>query len=411
MAKHSRKFGIITACNIAIQAISLIGFVFIARLYQEGQVGEYVTFLAYVGIITILSTGYYDQALYVEKRAAYVKLLRIIPIGFAVIGSIPVGLALYLTGVSYAHYIVVAMIAGGISVTAANICVSQNKLVFSSIYRLVTAPLVPGIIIAVAVLAGASSETMIAVSSIGSLVLAVHFYFLVNPYKEIKFDSGFRHQVIVSIALIRRYRKFFYYGMFGELIGAAAYRMPVIQISNYFGAAYAAYFGVAMRIVITPISILTGTVSQMFLHKVSANKKNGIPSLNHTLKIFALLSVLGGLSSVFCVVLAEPVIVMLFTDKYVMIGEVVFWLSPFVFSLIAISPLTQVLTVYEKQEYAFYNKFSQLILSVGSFTLGYAFDSYILGIQAFSLSMTMVYIVIMGQIVHVLLNYDGAYKK
>lgn len=411
IVKHSRKFGIITACNIAIQVISLMSFVFIARLYQEGQVGEYVTFLAYVGIITILSTGYYDQALYVEKRAAYVKLLKIIPVGLAIVVSILAGLALYLASVPYASYIVVSVIAGGVNITATNICVSQNKLVFVSIYRLVTAPLVPVIIIAVAVLAGTNSETMIAVSSISSLVLALHFYSLVNPYKEIKFNSGFRRQAIVSAALIRRYRKFFYFGMFGELIGTAAYRLPIIQINNYFGAAHAAYFGVAMRIVITPISVLVGTVSQMFLHKVSANKKNGIPSLNDTLKIFALLSIFGGLSCVFCAVFAKPVIIMLFTDKYAMVGEIIFWLSPFVFSLIAISPLTQIMTVYEKQEYAFYNKIAQLISSVGSFMLGYASDSFFIGIQAFSLTMTTIYIVILGQLIRILLKYDPAYVR
>jgi O-antigen/teichoic acid export membrane protein len=409
--RHSRKFGIIAASNIAIQAISLLGFVFVARLYQEGQIGEYVTFQAYVGIITILSTGYYDQALYVEKREAYGKLLKLVPIGFAIMLSIPVGAGLYLADVSYVPYIIISMISGGINVTASNICITQNKLVFLSIYRLVTAPLVPGTIIAVGVFAGTSSKAMIVVSSISSLVLATHLYFLVNPYREIRFTSGIRRQLVVSLALIKRYRKFFYYGMIGELIGTAAYRMPVIQINSYFGAVYAAYFGIAMRIVITPISVLTGTVSQMFLYKVSENKKNGVSSMRITLKSLALLSILGVISSVFCTVLAEPIIVMLLGDRYVMVGESVYWLSPFIFSLITISPLTQVLTVYEKQEYAFYNKLAQLVLSVVAFLLGNVFDSYILGVKVFSLSMTMVYVVILGQIINVLLHYDRAYKN
>jgi O-antigen/teichoic acid export membrane protein len=403
--------GIIVVCNIAIQAVSLLGFIFIVRLYQESQVGEYVTFLAYVGIFTILSTGFYEQALFLEKRAAYVKLLKLIPLGLAVIASILVGIGLYLAHIPYAPYIVVSVISGGISITASNICILQNKLVFSSTYRLITAPLIPGGIIAVGMLAETSGEAMVAVSSISSMVLALHFYSLVNPYKGIRFDSGVKRQLVISLALIRRYRKFFFYGMFGELIGSAAYRMPVIQINSYFGAANSAYFGIAMRILITPVSLLIGTVSQMFLLKVSENKKSGIPSLQVTLKLLALLSILGGVSFLFCAVLAEPIIVILFGDKYAMVGETLFWLSPFLFSLIAISPLTQVLTVYEKQEYAFYNKITQFILSVGSFFLGYMFNSYILGVQALSLSITLLYIVILGQIFNVLLRYDRAYKK
>lgn len=411
IARNSRKFWTIAASNIAIQGVSLLGFVFIARLYQEVQVGEYVTFLAYVGIISILSTGYYDQALYVEKRAAYTKLLKLIPVGFAIIVSIPVGIGLYLADVLYAPYIVISVIAGGVSMTATNICVSQNKQVFSAIYRLITAPLVPGGIIGVGMLAGTSSEAMVRVFSISSIVVALHYYFLVSPYKELEFHSSVRRQLVISLALIRRYRKFFFYGMFGELIGTAAYRLPIIQINNYFGATYAAYFGVALRIMITPVTVLTGTVSQMFLHKVSVNKKSGVPSLHDTLKLFTLLSILGVISCVCCMTLAKPIIVILIGDTFLMVGETIFWLSPFVFSLIAISPLTQVLTVYEKQEYAFYNKMAQLILSVGSFFLGYMFNDYILGVQAFSLSMTLVYLVILGQIFNVLLRYDRAYKK
>lgn len=409
--RHFRQLSIVTVCNVAMQVISVIGFVFIARLYQAEQVGEYLIFIAYVGIISILSTGYYDQALYVEKRFTKVRLLKLIPIGFAFIISIPVGLALYLADVPYVPYILVAGISSGINKTAVNINISQNKLIFTSIYRLITAPLVPGFIIAVAFLLEAKSEWMIATYSMISLVISIIFYLMTNPFKEMKFDANLRGTLILSLALIRRYRKFFFYGMFGELIGTAAYRMPVILISSFFGVTYAAYFGVAMRVVLTPTSVLCGTVSQMFLHKISANKKNNIASMNTFLKSFALLSIVGMLASLVCVTVASPIIVMLFTDKYAMVGEVVFWLAPLIFSLIAISPLGHVLTIYEKQEYPFYNKIAQLVLSVASFSIGFYFDSFLLGVQGFSLSMTLIYLVIMGQNIHVLLNYDSAYKN
>lgn len=148
-AGNLKKLSIISSSNIATQAISLVSFIFIARIYSENQVGEYVTFLAYVGIISIISTGYYDQALYVEKRPARVKLLRLIPILFALVSSAFAGIVLSLAEVPFAAYIVISVFAGGVSITAVNINISQNRLIFASLFRLVAAPLIPLAVIGV----------------------------------------------------------------------------------------------------------------------------------------------------------------------------------------------------------------------------------------------------------------------
>lgn len=199
--------------------------------------------------------------------------------------------------------------------------------------------------------------------------------------------------------------------MIGELIGTAAYRSPVILANYFFGASHAAFFGVALRMVIAPTSVIAGTVSQIFLHRVSANRRGNIASLADFKKAFGLLSIVGVIAAIFCVILAEPVTVLLLTEKYAMVGEIICWLSPFIFCLIAVAPLTAILTVYEKQEYAFYNKSAQLLLSVISFVSGYYFfDSFMIGVKAFSISMTCVYVVILWQMIYVLLKCDKAYK-
>ncbi len=407
-AKYSRRFSIISFCNIAMQAISLVGFIVIARIYHENQIGEYVTYLAYVSILSIISTGPYDQALYIEKGAAYTKMLKLIPVGFVFATSIPIGLGLYFTGVSHIEFILLGVIASGINITALNINIVQNKLEFASLFRLVTSPIVPGVIILGALLLEAGSQLMIAINAIVSLVISIVFYLITSKPKELGLNTGLRKVLPHYIVIIKRYRKFFYYGMIGELIGIAAYRAPVILINNFFGVNYAAYFGIAMRLVISPVSIVCSSVSQLFLHKVSTNRKNNVPSMSSFLKSLSLLTIVGGGVSVLAATIVSPLIVLFFTEQYAIVGEIVYWLIPFIFSLITISPLTSVLTVYEKQEYAFYNKIAMLILSVSSFFIGMTANSFSLGVQFFSFSMMFVYLVILGQIIHVLIKYDSA---
>ena len=59
---------------------------------------------------------------------------------------------------------------------------------------------------------GTKSEWMIAIYTVGSFLISAIFYLMSNPVNNMKFGLSWERAIIVSIALIRRYKKFFFMG-------------------------------------------------------------------------------------------------------------------------------------------------------------------------------------------------------
>lgn len=405
LRRYAKKFLAITLSNILVQVISVAGFVFIARLYPVPEVGEYVTYIAYTAIISIVSTGYYEQALFVEKRARFARLLKTMPVFVSIVVSLGCWIVLIILGVKFAFYIAISVISAGLTKTASNINITKNKLIWISMANLISAPLVPSLIILAAVWFVADADYMVAIQALSSLAISSIYYYVSVSREEMGKAASLKCWWLNNLALFRRYKGFAAYSMFGELAGTASARLPIVIATSFFGTAMAAFYGVALRVMLTPVAVLSSTISQIFLQKIHENKTNGVSSLKQFWLIFWSLFFLVGGVLIAGLPFVEPIIVLLFTDKYLVVARIIELMLPYVFVLLVIAPLTSIFTVFEKQHYLFYNKLAQLGVSAIGFLVAAFLDDFMLGVMIFTGGMSLLHLVYLYQMIGVLKSH------
>jgi len=290
------------------------------------------------------------------------------------------------------------MLSSGILKTSCNINISNNRLVFTSLYLLAVSPLLPIFIITNGEYFTSDVISIVTIHAVttfltSALFLSVSIKFRVN---WISFLS--RNYWLQVFWLSNRYKKFLGFGMFGELIGSSSMRIPIFIANEYFSKQLAAYYGVVIRIAITPISIILGNVAQIFMQQISFNLKNDIPSFNLFIKYFCCLLSVGIVGSLVAIMFGHDLIIWLLTDKYETVAVLLIDILPYIFMLTVVTPLTSVLNVFEKQEYTFYNKIAFFIASLACFSYGAYTQDFFLAVQSFGIIMAIIYFIVFLEI-------------
>jgi O-antigen/teichoic acid export membrane protein len=184
----------------------------------------------------------------------------------------------------------------------------------------------------------------------------------------------------------------------GELIGSSSMRIPIFIANEYFSKQMAAYYGVVLRIAITPVSIILANVAQIFLHQVSSNYKNGLPSFVIFIKYFCGLFLVGLMGCVLVVAYGEDLIVLVLGNKYETVGILLVDILPYIFMLAVVSPLTSVLYIFEKQNYLFYNKSAFFLATLVCFGYGAYIEDFFVGARLYAIFMAIIYTVIFLEI-------------
>lgn len=416
---YSKKLSILTFSNIGAQIISTVGFIFITRIYSTASIGDYVTFMAAASILSILSTGNYEQALYIEKRPRLFNRLIILPLVISLIVALLSGAVLSLFDIDYAFYIAISIFSAGVLKTSISLNIASNRLVFTSLYLFAISPVLPLLIILNGKYLSPEVDSMIMLYALVTLVTSISFFIVSAklPWEPSHIFSRFYW--LQLLWLVKRYKKFLGFGMVGELIGTASLRIPIFIANEYFSKQYAAYYGIVFRMAVLPISLVLGNVSQIFMHQVSYNRKNNIPSLSLFIKYVSGLAFLASIGCIGVLLYGYDLIIFFLTDKYEIVSRLLIDFLPYIFMLTVITPLTSVLNIYEKQEYTFYNKIAFFVCSAVSFGYGAHVQDFFLAMQLFSISMVGIYCIVFLEVfiilyrdnVRIIINSENAHQR
>lgn len=387
-----KKFSIITFCNVGVQITSLIFFTIIARLFEPDILGEYLIYLAYVSIVVILSTGFYEQALFIDRKDRRQSYILAATLSVAFCSSFIVFLPLSLIIPDYAVFVSISVLAGAMRVIARSYGIVNGRLSQIAVYDLILSPVMPLFFMLGAKLFGQNSSVfLISVNSLVSLFTSAVLLFYVIKLNKIEFIYSLPKSLFFSLCILRRYIKLPKYKMPAELIGILTLRLPLFVIDRFFSANLAAFYGVAFRIAITPVSVIVSTVAQMFLHKVRYNRSNSIRTYDIFIKFSALLFVLSFMSIIAIFTLSDWVIVQLFTEKYADVAHILKLLSPYIAILIFVSPLMGTFVVYERQQQLLVIRIFLLIMTGLGYAVSVLSENIDYGFILFSLSSVLVY--------------------
>ena len=140
-----------------------------------------------------------------------------------------------------------------------------------------------------------------------------------------------------------RYIKFPLYSMPGALLNSAALQLPIFFISRFYDAASVGFFHFIIRIIGGPLSLISFSISQVFLQKLSSNSPESIAKFIGNALLFLTIVAIAFVSILYF--FGEPLIVYVFGPDWQVAGE---YVKVLVFSLgirFIVSPLSVILTL------------------------------------------------------------------
>jgi len=232
--KGGKRFSVITFCNVGVQITSLIFFTIIARLYEPEILGEYLIYLAYVSMVVLISTGFYEQALFIDtkdRRQAYI-LAATLSVAFCI--SLVTFIPLVLIIPEYAVFVSLSVFAGAMRVVARSYGIVNGRLCQIAVYDFMLSPVMPLLFMLGAKVFGQSSSYfLISVNSMVSFFVSTVLLVYVLSLNKIKFTYPLTKSIYFSFCILRRYIKLPKYKMTAELIGVLSLRLPLFVIDRF----------------------------------------------------------------------------------------------------------------------------------------------------------------------------------
>jgi lipopolysaccharide exporter len=212
----------------------------------------------------------------------------------------------------------------------------------------------------------------ITLSQLAGLVYLFHrktirFLFHLNPHEIIYF---FKSKVKKLSWLVRRYKDFPLFSMWTALLNTLAANLPAILIAYYFGPALAGFYALGNRVIQIPLNLLGQSVSQVFFQRASEEKNNTGSTKTTLEQTFKMLLLIGFPIILIISVVAPSLFGIVFGSKWYMAGKIILILAPWVFLRLLCSPLTTILSIYERQKISFLWQLGSFIFTVLTFVVG-----------------------------------------
>lgn len=163
-------------------------------------------------------------------------------------------------------------------------------------------------------------------------------------------------------ALAIRYLDFPKFSMPSSLLNSTSIQAPVLLLQLFFSSTITGFYSLAHRIISAPLTLLSGSVSQVFLQKISENKSDKQKLAFYTQSAYKKLFQIGIIPLSLVLVFGDYIFSFVYGENWVVAGEFAQILAPWMFIVFTTSPLTNVFIVLERQKTLML--FNMLLLAV-----------------------------------------------
>ncbi|NLE06619.1 MAG: oligosaccharide flippase family protein [Crenarchaeota archaeon] len=155
---------------------------------------------------------------------------------------------------------------------------------------------------------------------------------------------------------IIRYKYFPLISSWSGLLNSASVQLPVVLFTTLFSPAVAGFYSLSHRILSLPMSLIGKSVGDVFLERAAKAKDDDKELGRITLAIFKKLLLIGSLILSFVTFYGDMLFPFLFGSQWLEAGKYAQWISIWIFFQLGISPLSQIMIIFEKnKEHLFWN--------------------------------------------------------
>lgn len=146
----------------------------------------------------------------------------------------------------------------------------------------------------------------------------------------------------------KKYIRFPLVNALSALLNTGSMQFTIIVFSKFFGAAFTGLLSLAEKILLMPMSLIGASVGQVYFQKASVLRAEKVELKKLTKEIHTKLILIGLVPSVLTLIYGEELFSFVFGENWRAAGEYAKLLSIWVFLVFITSPLSHLLTVYEK---------------------------------------------------------------
>lgn len=321
------------------------------RLFTPEEMGSFATLSAVAACLVALSTGRYEMAVPLpSSNADSITLARMSIVLASLFGMVLalVLLAARANGVQgwfadvLAYVWAVPLLTVGLALFQVGSHLAIRSEDYSAIaWRSVLYPLVTG-----ALQIGAGLLSTGSAGLVLSLVAGQTTAFLamwIPAKKALQLDTG-EHTPWSELA--RKYARFPTFLSFSGVLNALSFQLPLILVSYVFGLQAAGQFGIAMKIVSLPVTLVGQSVGYVYTGRASKQHRTKSGGIWRLYKISSLkLAILALIAGLGIYAWAPSVFPILLGDTWAQAGVFAQLMSLAVVGQIVAAPLSQTLTI------------------------------------------------------------------
>lgn len=410
--KFFRGFVVVASGTAGAQALLVIAAPLLTRLYTPEQFGVLAAYSSIIGILTINAAFRYELAIPLAKNKdevnAVLKLCLLITIALscvlALLGFAGGAELLRTIGgsdlVTYWWLIPMGLLGAGIYQTLmqwgvrerAYASIAQTKLI-----RVLGQLSVQGF---VGVVSGGAAGLLIGqfvgvsagITKLAKQALKVdRKILLVGPVN-----------IIVTAAKVHR-RFPMYMGPAG-LLNAGTRFAPQLLIATLYGVPAAGAFYVADRVVGAPITLVGGSLAQVYYGEAAAIYRAGKDVSKLFRSIVIRLFVIGIVPAILLFAYGDNVFPIVFGENWSDGGEVISLLAPLLLARFVVSPVAQTLSIAKRQNVNMFGQLVLFVLAVGAIIGGHEY-----GLELFDVILVYSIATAVGYIFFFVLTYRAVH--
>lgn len=200
-------------------------------------------------------------------------------------------------------------------------------------------------------------------------VIIISKNFLKNDLKKIK-----RIKFSYILYMMKKHKDFPIYNMPHMLVTSLKVNGTIILISTIYGNTVLGFYSLAMRVLVLPISIVGKSISQVYYQKISSLNEKNSDIYELTIKTLIYISSISIPASIVLYFIAPSLFLIVFGNKWEMVGYYVQALIPYMFFMFLLSAISSIPLVYDKQKQYFIWGMAEAILVLSVFGLGNSFN-------------------------------------
>ena len=392
LVRNSAK---LLSANVIAQAIGLLVYPILTRIYSPEDFGLLNLFLSIGNICLLISTGEYRYAILLpkndEETIGLVKLCFKLVCGTSVLLMVTIPLVPMFSDLfrvqdlqSIYWMIPIYILVLGIWETLSKWHLRRKEFSILSEFQVVHS--------------GTSAFSKIAFGWCGYTRLGLVFSTLIAPMLSILI-YGIRHfksilplrsnNNYLSTALLQKYRNFPLLTLPRALTNTLGDSLPALILTPVFGLSSLGFYSMAL-IVLRPIQMIVNALYQTLYEDVAAKKRNLNTIKSTLLRVFVRLLLYGIIPFVILMIFAPSLISFLLGENWLQTGIYIRYLCPFFFCIFLSGAFCFIPELFNKQKIFLAIEILFFLLQIGAMLLGVFFRNIDLIIISISIVGTFI---------------------